>query len=145
MKYKLELLIHKPGAEVWKAFNDPEKTKAWQPSLIQIEPVSGMAGQPGAVSKLTFRENEREFSLLEQINHRVEGSSLHQSYENKFANNIIRNTFLEQSPDQTLWVQETEYTFKTLMMKILGPILKKNFVARTQQEMQRFKEMMESQ
>jgi hypothetical protein len=30
-------------------------------------------------------------------------------------------------------------------MRALGPIMKKNFVARTQKDMERFKEMVESQ
>jgi hypothetical protein len=39
---------------------------------------------------------------------------------------------------------ETEYAFKTLLMKIVGPLMKKNFVARTQRDMERFKEVAES-
>jgi hypothetical protein len=66
-------------------------------------------------------------------------------YENNFADNIVRNTFIEEGQDQTLWVVDTEFKFKTLMMRILGPIMKKNFVARTQKDMERFKEMVESQ
>ena len=66
-------------------------------------------------------------------------------YENDFADNIVRNTFMEQGNDQTLWQVETEYKFKTLIMRILGPLLKKNFVARTRRDMERFKEMLEHQ
>jgi hypothetical protein len=64
-------------------------------------------------------------------------------YENDFANNTVKNTFIEQGNSQTLWVVETEYKFKTIFMRILGPIMKKNFVARTQRDMERFKEMLE--
>jgi hypothetical protein len=67
------------------------------------------------------------------------------AYENNFADNIVRNTFIEQGLDKTLWAVETEFAFKTLLMRILGPLMKKNFVARTQKDMQRFKEMVESQ
>lgn len=145
MKFKLELLIDKPRSDVWNAFDDHEKMKIWQPSLIKTEPVSGDAGQAGAVSKLTYSENGREFSLTEKITQRNEPASLHQLYENQFADNTIKNTFIEQGSEQTLWVTETEYKFKTLVMMILGPLLKKNYVARTQKDMERFKEMVESQ
>lgn len=145
MKFKLEFPINKPRAEVWKAFDDPEKMKIWQPSLVKFEPVSGTPGQPGAVSKLTFRENDREFSLIESITHRREPEIFHGVYDNPFAENTIRNEFIEQRDGQTLWVMEAEYRFKTLIMKILGPLMKKNFVARTEKDMERFKEMMESQ
>ena len=143
MKFKLELLINQPLAEVWKAFDTVENMKKWQPSLISFEPISGTPGQPGAVSKLTYEEGGREFSLIEKITHREEPNRFDGVYENNFADNIVRNRFIEQGKDQTLWVIETEYAFKTLLMKIVGPLRKKNFVARTQRDMERFKEVAE--
>lgn len=145
MKFKLEFPINKSRSEVWKAFDDPENMKIWQPSLIRFEPVSGTPGQPGAVSKLTYRENEREFTLLETITQRQEPGLFHGVYENQFAENSIQNEFIDLGDGQTLWVMETKYTFKTLIMKILGPLLKKNYVTRTQKDMERFKEMVERQ
>jgi hypothetical protein len=144
MKFKLELPIHKPRADVWKAFDNTENIKKWQPTLIKFEPVSGTPGQPGAISKLTYEEGGREFTLIEKITHRDEPSSFDGIYENNFTDNIVRNKFIEHGQHQTLWVTETEFRFKTLIMKIMGPMMKKNFIARTQKEMERFKEMAES-
>ena len=144
MKFKLELPIHKPRTEVWKAFDNTENMKKWQPTLIKFEPVSGTPGQPGAVSKLTYEEGGREFTLIEKITHRDEPNSFDGVYENNFTDNIIRNKFIEQGQHQTLWTMETEFRFKTLIMKIMGPLMKKNFVARTQEDMERFKKMAES-
>jgi len=145
MEFTLELPINKSRAAVWKAFDNPENMKKWQPSLISFETVSGTQGQPGAVSKLIYKENEREFSIMERVTYREEPHRLDGVYENNFADNIVRNTFIEQGKEQTLWVMETEFQFKTLLMRILGPIMKKNFVTRTQRDMERFKEMVESQ
>ena len=145
MKFKLELPINKPLAEVWKAFDNIENMKKWQPTLIKFEPVSGIPGQPGAVSKLTYEEGGREFTLIEKITHRDEPNSFDGVYENNFADNIIRNKFIELGQHQTVWAMETEFKFKTLIMKLMGPLMKKNFVARTQKDMERFKEMAESQ
>ena len=143
MKFKLELSINKPLVEVWKAFDNLENMKKWQPSLVSFEPISGTPGQPGAVSKLTYEEGGRQFALIEKITHRDEPNRFDGLYENNFADNIVRNRFIEQGKDQTLWVMETEYAFKTLLMKIVGPLRKKNFVARTRRDMERFKEMAE--
>lgn len=145
MKFRLEFPINKSRAEVWKAFDNVENMKKWQPSLVSFEPVSGTPGQPGAISKLTYNEGGREFELIEKITHRDEPISFDGVYENNFADNIIRNKFIEQGKDQTLWVMETEFKFKTLLMKIMGPLMKKNFVTRTQKDMERFKEMAEGQ
>ena len=145
MKFTLELPIKGSRAEVWKAFDNPENMKKWQPSLISFETISGTQGQPGAVSKLTYKEREREFSLMERVTYREEPHRLDGVYENDFADNTVRNTFIEQDTEHTLWRVETEFRFKTLFMRILGPIMKKNFVLRTQRDMKRFKELLENQ
>ena len=144
MKFKLELLINKPRAELWKIFDNVENMSKWQPSLTGHELVSGAPGQPGAISKLTYEEGGREFVLVEKITHRDEPNRLDGMYENSFADNTIQNTFIEQSREQTLWVVETKFKFKTLLMKLMGNVMKKNYVRRTQRDMQRFKEMAES-
>ena len=143
MKFKLEILINKPRTDVWKAFDNVENMQKWQPMLTNFEPVSGTPGQVGAVSKLTYKEGEREFALIEKITHRAEPNDFDGVYENNFADNVIKNKFIEQGKDQTRWVMETEFKFKTLLMKIIGPLMKKNFVKRIEQDMQRFKEMAE--
>jgi len=143
MKFRIELPINRPRLEVWKAFDNPQNMKKWQPSLTKFENISGMQGQPGAVSKLTFEEGTRVFTLTEKVTRRDEPNGLDGVYENEFADNTIKNSFIEQGTDQTLWVVETEFKFKTLVMKMLGPLMKKNFVKRTQRDMQRFKDMVE--
>jgi hypothetical protein len=47
------------------------------------------------------------------------------------------------SENETLWKMEVEYKFKTLLMKIVGPFAKKNFVKRSEADMERFKEFVE--
>ncbi len=138
MKYSIELIINKPRREVWQAFNDPERMQEWQTSLTTIELVRGTAGQPGAESKLTFEEKGRVFSLVEKILSCQEPESLHQYYENQFSANTVKHSFLEEEQDRTLWITETEYKFKTFLMKIMGPVYKKNLAARTQRDMERF-------
>ncbi len=145
MKFTLELPIKSSRVEVWKLFDNPENISKWQPTLLSFDPVSGVPGQPGAIAKLTFEENGRQFVLIEKVTYRDEPKRLDVVYENNFADNTVKNTFLEQGSDKTLWVVETEFKFKTLIMRILGPWMKKNFVARTQRAMERFRELAESQ
>jgi hypothetical protein len=135
MKFKLELILNKPRAEVWKAFTNPSNMSKWQSSLTKTELLSGMQGQPGAVSKLTFEENGREFSLIEKVTTRDEPNQYDVVYENEFTDNPMRHSFKEQGDNETLWIVEAEFKFKTFAMKLLGPLLKKNFVRRTQKDM----------
>lgn len=143
MKFKLELNINKSPTEVWQAFTDPELTSKWQPSLAKTELLSGTQGQPGAVTKLTYEEGGREFSLIERITVRDEPHQFDVIYENEFTNNPMKNTFIAQEEDKTLWTIDAQFKFKTVLMKIIGPFMKKNFIARTQRDMERFKEFME--
>jgi hypothetical protein len=143
MKFALELPLQKSRDEVWKAFDNPENTKIWQPSLVNFETISGIQGQPGAVSKLTYKEGKREFSLIEKVTHRAEPDRFDVVYENEFADNSVKNTFVIVNDNETLWRMEVEFKFKTLIMKLIGPSMKTNYILRTERDMQRFKEFVE--
>ena len=143
VKFELEILIHKPHAEVWAFFHDHEKAKLWQPSLESVDVINGQEGQAGAISRWTYKENGREFSLTETILIREDPDRFESRFENEFASNLVNNIFAAQTENETLWKVETKYRFKTLLMKVLGPILKKNYVARAQKEMERFKDAVE--
>lgn len=144
MKYKLELLLQKPRAEVWKIFDDPNNMDKWQPSLTKIERLEGTAGQPGSVAKLTFKNGDREFSLIEKVTFRAEPERLDGVYENEFADNIVKNTFIEKGTNETLWKVEVEFRFKTIVMRLISLFVKKRFVANTERDMERFKTLVES-
>ena len=144
MKYTLEITLEKSRTDVWQAFDSTENLKKWQPSLKKFENVSGTPGQPGAVSNLTYEENEREFTLTEKIIFRDEPKQFDGVYENEFSDSFVKNTFTEKGENETLWVVETKFKFKTLPMKIMGPLMKRNFVRRTYRDMERFQEFVES-
>jgi uncharacterized membrane protein len=143
MKFSLELPLHKSRADVWRTFDNTENTKIWQPTLVKVETVNGTQRQPGAVSKLTFEEGGREFALMERVTHRAEPERFDIVYENNFADNSVKNTFTATGDRETLWKVEVEYKFKTFLMKVVGPFVKKNFIRRTEKEMERFKELVE--
>jgi hypothetical protein len=144
MKYKLELILNRPRVDVWRIFDDPNSMDKWQPALAKIEYLEGMAGQPGSVAKLTFKNGEREYSLIEKVTYREEPTRLDGIFENEFAINTVKNTFLEKGINETLWKTEVEFKFKTLTMRIIGPFAKKRFAANTQRDMDRFKKFVEN-
>src|SRR5688572_17904765 len=109
MKFSLELPIKRSRAEVWKAFNNIENMSKWQPGLKKFENVSGTAGQPGAVSILTYGEGPHEFTLTEKITLRADPERFDGIYENNFADSSIHNTFIAVGENETLWKVEAEY------------------------------------
>jgi hypothetical protein len=144
MKFTLELALHKSRAEVWRIFDNSENTKIWQPTLVNFETLSGVQGQSGAISRLTYAEGKREFSLMEKVTLRVEQEHFDVIYENDFADNSVKNTFITINENETLWKMEVEFKFKTFLMKIVGPFSKKNFVKRSARDMEHFKEFVEN-
>jgi hypothetical protein len=144
MKYKLELTLNKPRAEVWRVFTDPGKLDQWQPALIKTEQLEGTAGQPGSVMKLTYKSGEREYSLIEKVTRCVEPEQFDQLYQNQFADNTNKNTFTQRGDNATFWQVKVEFKFKTLAMKVVGPFVKKRFAAGTQKDMERFKRLVEA-
>ena len=144
MNFKLELTVNRSQVDVWKVFTNHKNTNQWQTSLSKVELIDGVAGQQGAVSKLTYEEGERQFSLIEKVVDRNEPNQFDVLYENEFTDNPMKNTFVAQGEDQTLWIVDAQFKFKTILMKIVGPFMKKNFITRTQRDMERFKKFMES-
>jgi hypothetical protein len=143
MKFILELPLHRSRTEVWRAFDNPENLKLWQKTLVNVETLSGIQGQAGAISSLTFAEGKGEFSLMERVTYRAEPERFDVIYENIFADNSVKNTFTAAGENETLWKMEVEFKFKTLLMKIVGPFSKKNFVKRSERDMEHFREFVE--
>jgi hypothetical protein len=144
MKFTVEMLINKSRKDVWKAFDNVDNMKKWQPGLVSFEGQSGTPGQVGAVSKLTYEEDGRTIELIETITHRNEPSEFDGTYGGRGVENIIRNRFHEAGPGQTRWVMECEFKFNGLMA-LMMPLMKAQFVKRTQTDMERFKQVAESQ
>ena len=143
MKFTLELPLHRSRTDVWRAFDNPANIKIWQKTLVSYETVGGEQGQVGAVSKLAYAEGKVEFVLTEKVAYRAEPERFDVVYENNFADNSVRNIFVPVNENETLWKMEVQYKFKTLLMKVVGPFVKKNFVKRSERDMERFKEFVE--
>lgn len=142
MKYSIEITLNRSLKEVWAAFDNIDNMKKWQPSLVSFEPVSGTPGQPGAVSKLVYVEDGRRIEMIETITHRAEPNEFDGTYDAAGVHNINKNRFYEAGPNQTRWVQETEFQFKGLMA-IMSLFMGGSFRKTTRGYMENFKAMLE--
>ena len=113
------------------------------PTLESFEPQTGEAGQVGAVSKLTFREDGRTVTMLETIITRDEPREFAGTYTVNGTVNILGNTFVEMNPHQTQWTMDAEYKFKGFI-GLVAPLMRPAIVKRTRLDMERFKSMVES-
>lgn len=143
MHLRFEFLLERDRAAVWKAFDNPDNMKKWQPTLESFERVSGTPGQPGAVSRLTYREGKRTVVLTEAITLRREPEEFGGTYDSGMALNAIHNRFEEAGAGRTRWIVTTDFQFRGLW-RLLGPLFRGAIRKRTVEDLGRFKQKLES-
>lgn len=119
MKYKLELEIDLPRDRVVELFDNPENLKKWQTELVNIELLSGEAGQVGAKSKLIYQMGQKEVVLVETITSKNLPEEFSGTYETQGVWNRIENRFENITQNKTNWLFESEFRFEGFM-KIVG-------------------------
>src|SRR5579864_2766636 len=143
MKYEHEITIAAPLAEVVRLFNAPEYEKHWRPEPISAEHVSGTPRQPGAKTRMKYRMRNREFHMVETILSKT-SQEFSATYEANNMVNTIRHSFSPLATDRTLYKTEVDYTFKSLMPKIMSVVMPGFFKKQTYRYMKTFKDFAES-
>lgn len=143
MKHKVEIIIDADLATVWKMFDDPDNMMKWQPTLKSVTHVSGIPGQPDAVSELVYEEGGREIVMTETITARAEPYFLGGTYESGWSDVVIVNHFAEAGDGQTLWTMNSKYGFKGLM-KLMALFMRNSICERSETDMNRFKLLVET-
>ena len=142
MKIRTEVEIDASPAEVWAAFDDPERRRRWQPSLQREEQVSGKAGERGSVSRRLYSEDGRQTPIVEIVTERREPHFAASSLEAPRYTATIVNHF-EAAGHGTRWVSYANIRFHGLR-RFVSPWLKGALQQRSDEDMQRFKLMIES-
>ena len=143
MRFSFEIPLDRSREAVWKAFDNPDNMKTWQPTLVSFEPVSGTPGQPGAVSRLTYREGKRTMVLTETITLRREPDEFAGTYDSGMAVNAIHNRFEEAGPGQTRWIMTADFQFRGIW-RLLGFVFSGAIRKRTMADLNRFKQKLEA-
>jgi uncharacterized membrane protein len=144
MKHKTEVMIDADRDTVWRFFDNTDNTTKWQPTLKSFRHVSGVPGQPDAVSELVYDENGREVVLTETITARREPEFLGGTYESKWGTVVILNLFEQTDDGRTRWSSNSNHRFRGLM-KFLALFMAKSICRRIDSDMQRFKLLVETE
>jgi uncharacterized protein YndB with AHSA1/START domain len=143
MKLKFETVIDASLDTVWAAFDNPDNMPRWQQNLESFKHISGEAGQPGAVSELTYDEKGKEVVLRETITERRQPDFLAGIYESSMSKTLIVNHFDAVDESSTRWTTWCNFTFKGFM-KVLSLFVSGIIRRRTEADMERFKLMVET-
>ena len=144
MKLSVEKVINQPLEKVWEVFDDPDNMPRWQPTLKEFRRDSGEPGQPGSTNTLIYDEGGRTIEMKESITSRNYPDEFSGKYETDGVVNYISNHFERVGEGSTKWSQETDFQFSGFM-RLVAPFMKGSFVKRTSEDMERFKQLAESQ
>lgn len=143
LRFTQEIVLDRPIEAVWRAFDNPENLKVWQPTLVSFEPVSGTPGQPGAVSRLTYQEGKRIIVLMETVTDRQQPNLFAGTYDSGMGLNNITARFSPQGDGATLWRMEGEFISRGIW-KLITPLFAGVIRKRTREDAIRFKTSLES-
>ena len=124
-KFKVSIEINLPIGGLFPIFLDKSKFKSWKKDFIGYEPVSGIPGEPGAVTKLMYKRQ----TMLETIVTKNTPGEMIASYEHQQGGktnmfNTVTNRFTSLSENKTLLEVETEITkIIGFLFKILIPLM----------------------
>ncbi|WP_394174184.1 SRPBCC family protein [Thalassotalea litorea] len=144
MKYTLEIDIALPVDRVIELFDNPHNLKKWQPDLISFETISGVPGEEGTESRLLYRMGNKEIAMTETITVKQLPQQFSGVYETDNVWNLVDNTFIPLSENQTRWIVKNEFKcsgFVKLMMMLMPGMFKKQ----SNRYMEQFKEFAETQ
>jgi hypothetical protein len=145
MKYTNEIEIELPVNRVVELFDDPQNLKYWMKGLISFENLSGEPGQPGAKSKLRFKEGKREIEMIETVTVRNLPDEFSGTYELPGAWNGVTNRFADLGNGKTKYISESEFKFKGIAMQVISYLMPGAFKKQSYKYMKAFKEFAESQ
>jgi hypothetical protein len=149
MKYTVSTEIALPRARVAQMLADPELLPKWLRGLVLHEPVRGVHGEVGTVSRVVMRMGKQQIECTETITRREpvdlheipSGSTVHFDREivGKGMWSAARERLTEAGPDTTLWESESEFRFSGLLMRLVGLLMPGAFRKQSLQHMQDFK------
>lgn len=142
MKHINEIIIKLPRKRVLELFDSTDNLYKWQKSLTKFEHLSGISGEVGAKSKLTYKHGKGNFELIETITVKVFPDEFSGTYEGKGVFNEVKNYFSEIDDNTTRWVSESEFKFSGFM-KIISLFMSGSFKKESMKFMTSFKEFVE--
>jgi hypothetical protein len=143
MKFSSSVDISVGHAAAWAAYANQATLPDWQPTLRSVEHRSGVPGQPGAVTELTYEEGGHRVVMLQTVTECRQPDFRASVCETAAARMLVVDTF-ETLPDGgTCWTSWVRVTFKGAM-RVLALFSRTSIRKRIESDMQRFKLLVET-
>ncbi|BAH55287.1 SRPBCC family protein [Rhodococcus opacus] len=149
MKYTVSIEIALPLEAAVQLLADPAHLPKWLRGLVLHEPLSGVHGQVGTISRVVMQTGKQTMECTETITRREPAdlraipkeSVVHFDREivGEGMWSAVRERLTEAGPDTTLWVSESEYRFSGVLMRLVALLMPGAFRKQSRQHMQDFK------
>lgn len=142
MKYTTEVTINLPRERVIELMDTPENMTHWQPTLLRYTLLDDDPKAEGARMEMVYEERGGEQTITETIIKYNMPDEFIATYTTDGVYNKQVNHFYDEG-NQTRWVSETEFRFESLMMKVIGFVMRGAFPNQTRETMENFKQFAE--
>jgi uncharacterized protein YndB with AHSA1/START domain len=139
------VIINRPIKEVWEFFKDPNNLKLWLGGFQRYEQVSGTPGTVGAKAKHYFIERGKELVLDEEIIEVIPEKKFLGTLGSSMMVNTVTNYFNDLGNNKTEYSLSSDTQFKGFFWKQVGPLMKGEFKKRQENDLQKLKQVLESQ
>ena len=145
MKFTCSVEIDQPIDKVIELFDNPDNLKEWQDGFVSFDHLSGIPGEPGAKSKIIYKNKGQTIELIETLLVKNLPYEMSGTYEHKHMVNNMSNHFKALGDDKTEWVANLEYTkLNGFLPKLMAFIMPGMFRKQTQKWLNQFKTFAES-
>ena len=144
MEFTNEITVNVPRSRFIELFDDPENLKLWQPGLLSFEAVSGTPGEPGATSRLLYKQGRGTMEMVETVTRRELPDAFDGTYDAKGVHNICKNEFHDVDGTATRWVAHNTFELSGFM-KLVGLLFGSMFPRQNLKTMNEFKAFAEAQ
>lgn len=135
-----KITIAKPVTDVWRFFDNPDMMQWWLTGFKKFEPVSGIPGRPGAISKHFYEINGKTVEMTEEITVRKEYRELSGIIKNRWMVSRVTTTFRDVGDGHTEMTATVQSAFIPFLLKLFGPLtMKSGFQKRQDDDFRRFK------
>lgn len=143
MEFTQEITVDIPRSRFIELFDDPDNLLLWQDGLLSFEGISGVPGDSGATSRMTYKQGKGTMELVETIIRRELPDAFDATYDAKGVHNVCRNEFHDLDGTATRWVAHNTFEL-TGFMKIVGVFFGSMFRKQSLKMMNAFKDFAEA-
>ena len=141
MKFIFTAEINVPGKKVFELFLNKDNLKEWQKELIGYESISGIPGEVGSVTKLSYKSvTIFETITFKNMPHEIKGFYEHKAGKKTVMVHNTSNRFRQISENKTLFELEMEdVKFVGFLPKLMSKLMGGMFERYHQNQVNQFK------